>query len=310
MDVVAENRANYRTLGTGAAVAPFDSNSNCIAVGVAVSVNDNEANARLQGEVEATGDEETQKSDGDVRVTSTLTQNMDGRYRGLLGAQALAGSVSGQGGKVGFAGAVAILITKARANAVIAKDAVVTAGDILVEAIDQSKLAVRAGGLTASGSQMGVGGSFALIYADNALQALIDDGAHIFGRSLRVNAEKKGVSSQDYQFPFDWSALFTTNVTEEQKKGIINIDTENSKNGIIGINYDNIIKTDYSNGAFSCVNVRVGSIKGNDITLRNVTVLVLLLNLPKCSPGTNIIPPCIKLNYLALFCFFHNGIVD
>ena len=45
VDVLAENRANYRTLGTGAAVTPGERNSNCISVGVAVSVNDNEANA-------------------------------------------------------------------------------------------------------------------------------------------------------------------------------------------------------------------------------------------------------------------------
>src|SRR5699024_2566570 len=123
VDVNAENRANYRTLGTGAAVTIATRNANNISVGVAVSVNGNEANATVDGEVTATGDAATAQDDGDVRVSSTITQNMDGKYRGLLGAQALSGSIGGSGGKVGFAGAVSILIGHAKGLAQIAENA-------------------------------------------------------------------------------------------------------------------------------------------------------------------------------------------
>ena len=157
VEVNVENRANYRTLGTGAAVTVLDKNSNNISVGVAVSINGNQANATVDGEVTATGDAATAENDGDVRVTSTVTQNMDGKYRGLLGAQALSGSISGSGGKVGFAGAVAILIGHAQGVAQIAENAVVRGGDVLVEALDKSKMAVRAGGLTATGASGGRG---------------------------------------------------------------------------------------------------------------------------------------------------------
>ena len=98
-----------------------------------------------------TGDAATAQDDGDVRVSSTITQNMDGKYRGLLGAQALSGSIGGSGGKVGFAGAVSYLIGHAKGLAQIAENAAVRGGDIAVTAQTSPKLAVRAGGLTASG---------------------------------------------------------------------------------------------------------------------------------------------------------------
>jgi len=235
LEVTAENRANYRTVGTGAAVTPMESNSNNISIGVAVSVNDNEANALVSGDLTAKGNEATPKDDGRVRITSTLTQNMDGKYLGLLGAQGIAGSVAGSGGKVGFAGAVAILVAKARANATIAADAIIRGGDVSVGAVDKSKLAVRAGAVTIGGAQAGIGASFALIYAENSLIASVGSRARVTAKSLKVTAQKQPVDASDYKFPFGWDALFTVNVEEASRKGLININTKEKTGGIIGV---------------------------------------------------------------------------
>ena len=266
VEVNVENRANYRTLGTGAAVTVLDKNSNNISVGVAVSINGNQANATVDGEVTATGDAATAENDGDVRVTSTVTQNMDGKYRGLLGAQALSGSISGSGGKVGFAGAVAILIGHAQGVAQIAENAVVRGGDVLVEALDKSKMAVRAGGLTATGASAGVGASFALVYAENELTAKVGKNAVVTADSLKVNAEKLPVDSSDYEFPFGWDTLFTVDVTEASRKGLINIKLDESNNGIIGIDIaigtDDLLKVVDTLNYLASVNYYAESIAG------------------------------------------------
>lgn len=79
VDAKAENRANYRAYATGANIATSDINplvnANVISVGVAVSVNHNEADAMLDGKITTT--------DG-VAANAILTQNLDGRFAGLL----------------------------------------------------------------------------------------------------------------------------------------------------------------------------------------------------------------------------------
>ena len=278
VDVNAENRANYRTLGTGAAVTIATRNANNISVGVAVSVNGNEANATVDGEVTATGDAATAQDDGDVRVSSTITQNMDGKYRGLLGAQALSGSIGGSGGKVGFAGAVSILIGHAKGLAQIAENAVVRGGDIAVTAQDKSKLAVRAGGLTASGASAGIGASFALIYAENELTARVGKGASVTADSLTVKAEKLPVDADDYAFPFGWDTLFTVDVEEDAHKGLINLKLDKSKNGIAGIDIaigtDDLLKVIDTLNYLASVNYYAESIAGAITTGENTTAAV------------------------------------
>ena len=164
ISVLAENNGNFRTLGTGIAMSLAQS-STSIAVGVAVSVNKNESTATLGGTATATGDSATPANDGKIEVTAGLTQNMDGEYKGWLGAQALAGVVSGQG-NAAIGGALAIIVSFAATKAQIAAGAVINGGDISVLAFDKSKLAVRAGGVSIStGAKVGVGASFALVYA-------------------------------------------------------------------------------------------------------------------------------------------------
>ena len=57
-------------------------------------------------------------NDGDLTVAAKLTQNMDGKFKGYLGAQALAGAVSGSGGSFSIGGAVAVIVSKARTGVV------------------------------------------------------------------------------------------------------------------------------------------------------------------------------------------------
>ena len=278
VDVNAENRANYRTLAPAPAVTIATKNANNISVGVAVSVNGNEANATVDGEVTATGDAATAQDDGDVRVSSTITQNMDGKYRGLLGAQALSGSIGGSGGKVGFAGAVSILIGHAKGLAQIAENAAVRGGDIAVTAQDKSKLAVRAGGLTASGASAGIGASFALIYAENELTARVGKGASVTADSLTVKAEKLPVDADDYAFPFGWDTLFTVDVEEDAHKGLINLKLDKGKNGIAGIDIaigtDDLLKVIDTLNYLASVNYYAESIAGAITTGENTTAAV------------------------------------
>ena len=85
VEVTAGNTGNFNTLGTAASMT-LEKKGNSIAAGVAVGVNKNTAKAEISGSVSAKEN---------VYIKSDLTQNMDGTFRGKLGAQALAGAVSG-----------------------------------------------------------------------------------------------------------------------------------------------------------------------------------------------------------------------
>ncbi|NLF26650.1 MAG: hypothetical protein GX592_02030, partial [Clostridiales bacterium] len=228
VEVSAEDRSNFRTLGSGATVTgPSETNANNIALGVAVSINKNRAEAKVSGTLTASGNG---TNNGNIRVRSVTTGNMDGAYRGLLGAQAIACSVAGTGGKIGLAGAVAVIVANSKSIAEIASTATLTGGAITVSATEQSKLAVRAGSVSVTGASVGVGASFAVIYAENVTRATIAGGAHITGGSLKLEARKLCVDSTDYQFPLGISTLFTVDATED-RMGLLNIQTEGGSVG-------------------------------------------------------------------------------
>ncbi|HWP21633.1 MAG TPA: hypothetical protein VN417_02730 [Candidatus Cryosericum sp.] len=218
--ILADNDGNFRSLGTGAAMS-LASKSNSIAVGVAVSVNDNSALVTIDGELTATA--------GNLTAEAQLTQNMDGKYKGLLGAQALAGSVTGSQSDMTISGALAIIVSKAFTSVNVLDGAKLTAenGQVKLSAEDQSKLAVRAGGLSVSkGTSVGVGASFALVFARNTVQALVGENVQIKAASFLLRAAKQRVDFSDYQSKFDLSLLLTdsTGVTDpDAKKGIIDI---------------------------------------------------------------------------------------
>ena len=224
--VASENTDNYNTLGTGIAMSLAKA-SNSIAAGIAVSVNQNKANVDMTGGLNSTS--------GNVDATANLTQNMDGLYRGKLGAQALAGSISGADSKMSIGGAVSVLVSKAEATVNIKKGtgdagSKLNGKQVTVSAQDKSKLAVRAGGVSISrGSSVGMGLSAAAVKSSNTVTAKVGDGFTITGSGFDLTARKLGVSMKDYVNPVPLTDVITdsSKLTDEQRKeantGIIDL---------------------------------------------------------------------------------------
>lgn len=235
---LAQNNGNFAATGTGAAIS-LDNGGNSVGVGVAVSVNKNEARTMLGGSITAIGDD---KYDNDVTAYATLTQNMDGKYKGLLGAQALAGAVTGTGSKFCISAALAVVVSLSESTVTIAENAVIHGGDITASASDKSKLAVRAGGLSVStGASVGAGISFALIYAHNVVTASVGNGASITGSTFTLSARKLKVDFSDYESEFGLDNMLTYNAAEGDK-GVVNIkdadDADGNKAYDVEINFD------------------------------------------------------------------------
>jgi hypothetical protein len=220
-EVKAQNNGNFRTIASGAAMS-LAQNSNAIAAAVAVSVNRNEANASI-----ADGSTVTMTSDshgiGAITLKATLTANLNDEYKGYLGAQAIAGAVSGSGGKVSFGGALAVIVCRSVASATIGKNVhIYNGGDVVISAVDKTKLALRAGGVSVSkgGSAVGVGASFAVIYAHNEITASIGDNSELHVKSLRLVAEKQRLDISDYENAagFDRLLTDTTNLSAAERE--------------------------------------------------------------------------------------------
>ncbi|MDD3402964.1 MAG: hypothetical protein PHQ72_06365 [Hespellia sp.] len=273
-ELKAENHGNFRTLGTGAAVTGTkDTNANNISLGVAVSTNKNEAQILIDNDVIASGD---------VKMDAVLTQNMDGVYRGLLGAQALAGSISGNGGVVGISGAVAILIGDTKTKVIIADGVTLEGKAVTINAEDKSKYAVRAGSVTISkGATAGVGASYAMIYAGNETMVLIGEdaadedkaalkGTNITADSLQITVKKVKVDSSDYKFPFDTSTLLTVDVVKDSEKGLINLTTTDGTAGKysvdITLSSDDFLKVIDMMNYLASVNYYAEAIAGSILT--------------------------------------------
>lgn len=272
-DVLATNNANYRTYATGAAATGKESAAT-IGAAVAVGVNNNKTHATINGAAKvfdatsADSDWKTKaKAAGPVNVIATYTQNMDGVYAGLLGAQSIAGAASGKGSTVTVAGAVSVLVSNSETAAQVADNGVITGGDIVVKAYDKSKLAVRAGALTASGgSTVGVGASFALVYGNNVVRALVGDKVTILGTGLTVSGEKAIVTFSDYAVGKDWSTLYeikpsvkksdqpNKQVTEAKDQAIITVTPTVDGSGKTSYNIDLNVDTDTVLGAIDLLN--------------------------------------------------------
>ena len=193
--ISATSTSDFETLGTGAAVT----DGNSIAVGVAVSNIYNETTASL-GSVNSSG--------GSITIRATSSQNMSDEYRSKLGAQGIAGAVSGTDGKIGVAGALALINSNAKTSAYIAPNAVITnAGAISISAQETSKLAARAWAAAATingQSVAGVGATFVVIYSNNEIKAYVGSGASVTAASLSLSAEKKRVNMTDFSYDFDF----------------------------------------------------------------------------------------------------------
>ncbi len=250
ISLLAENNGNFKAMGTGAAVS-IDRNANSIGIGVAVSVNKNEANATMSGSVTATGDAD---NDPDITVDANLTQNMDGEYKGLLGAQALAGAVTGTGSKVCISAAIAVIVSLSKSTAVIEANSVLNGGDIKVSAADKSKLAVRAGGLSVStGASVGAGVSFALIFAHNDVTASVGSGASITGSSFSLTAQKIKVDFSDYESEFGVDNMLTYDAAPGDE-GIVNLKKSKDADGNDQYSTDINFDTDSALGFVNLLN--------------------------------------------------------
>ena len=237
IEAASTNNGNFMTKGTGLAMS-LAPKSNSLAAGVTVSVDNNEATVDTYGALKAVaasaaeGTEET----GDIDLKATLTQNMDGKYKGLLAAQSIAGAVSGEEGKFSIAGSVVVVVDHAKTLVNVhggTQDAPVQIkGDrITVQAYDKTKVAVRAGGVSVSkGSSAGVGAAIAVVYANDIVDVKIGDNVKIDGTSLTILAEKAVVDFSDFESAvgLDTFITDTTNVPKDDKdkvdKGIINLD--------------------------------------------------------------------------------------
>ncbi len=218
ISATAENTGNFNTMGTGAAMS-LAKKANSIAFGVAVSVNNNKAKVTGSGDLNAT-------NGGDVTLTSKLTQNMDGEFRGKLAAQSLAGSVSGAESSVSLAGAVSVLVSHAESSVDIADGKsnahrIIKGGNVAIEATDKSKLTARAGGISLSkGSSVGMGIASANVITGNTVTAKVGNYADITAGSFKLNAEKQAVTDADYKSNIDMRYLITdsSKLTDEQRK--------------------------------------------------------------------------------------------
>ena len=209
----ATNNGNFNTMGTGAAMSLAEK-ANSIAFGVAVSVNANKANVKASGDLASTNNK-------DISLTSTLTQNMDGEFRGKLAAQALAGSVAGKNSSISMGGAVSVVVANAESKVDIAGGKSISGGNVTIEATDKSKLAARAGGISLSkGSSVGMGIASTTVISSNEVTANVGDGATITADSFKLNAEKKAVTNADYKSVIDWSYLITdsSKLSDDQRK--------------------------------------------------------------------------------------------
>ncbi|MBQ8094422.1 MAG: hypothetical protein IJ242_12745 [Clostridia bacterium] len=211
VEAIAKNTSNFATLGTGAAMSLAEK-ANSIAVGVAVTVNNNKSNANAKGDIAA---------EGDVTLSSELTQNMDGDFRGRLAAQSLAGSVAGKDSSVSLGGAVSVVVANAQSTVGLAGSTDVAGRNVTVEATDKSKLAARAGGLSISkGSSIGMGIASTTIVSNNEVKATVGDNVEITADSFRLNAEKKQVKDSDFKQLIDLRTLVTDSsaLSDEQRK--------------------------------------------------------------------------------------------
>ena len=240
--IFSTNHGNFKTLGTGMAMSQAR-NANSIAAAVAISVDGNEAITLVSGDITAKKTEKSGTTLGDVQFESDLTQNMDGAYKGLLAAQALAGAVSGAG-KVSIAGSLTIVVDNAKSKVIVAmldgngidiatksNNIRIEGGNIRISASDKTKLAIRAGGVSLSkGSKAGVGAAFGLVYGNDQVTVQIGNYTDIRGESLEITANKLRVDRSDFESAIQAGTFITdtSKLTDEEKAnaktGFINLD--------------------------------------------------------------------------------------
>jgi hypothetical protein len=269
---MADNDANYTTTGTGVSMT-LGKAETTVALGIGVAVNNDKALVFIKDGTQT--DHVVLVGTEEVKIASELSQNMDGEYKGLLGVQSLAGSVSGSA-KTAIAGAVSVLTSRTQTKTIVGDWTEIKGGEnneeaVSVTAEDKSKLAVRAGGvmIAAHGAKQGVGASFAFIYGYNVVTAQLKDHVSIKGKSLDLHAEKKSVSMDDFSVAFGVDKIITRSEEDVDKddQGIIHLKRSGSGTDAkyevsVNTSTDRIMDTVKLLNFLSSVNLYVESISG------------------------------------------------
>ncbi|SFB73189.1 hypothetical protein [Butyrivibrio sp. YAB3001] len=193
--IAAKNDAAFSALGTGITMTQMPATA-AIAIGAALAYNKGSAvvvisdNTKINAIKDEAKDTEAR---GDITITADMSQNSDNDY---FGAQAVSGSISKKVGtdstKVAGAGAVAVLITDATTQISAGKNIGIKGADIKFSSTDDYKLYVRAGSISyQKKANVGLGLSFAMLYANDVIHTIIGNNASFDGNSLVVEAVKK-----------------------------------------------------------------------------------------------------------------------
>ena len=208
ISATADNTADFAAMATAAAMSIL-LKATSVSGGVAVIDNKNEANVNVRGDLVSEardgGDEVTGR--GDITLRSTLTQNMGEDSINRLAAQSVSGSVAGYDSSAAIGAAISVVKSKARTTVNFqrdensgAHDLVMAGNNIDIEAIDQSRLSARAGGVSVSmGSSVGMGIGGSIIKSNNVVSTVIGDRSDVTAASFNMNAEKKEITEKDYR---------------------------------------------------------------------------------------------------------------
>ncbi len=190
VSIKATNDATFSALGSAITMTQMPP-TDAVAVGAALAVNKGTAVVIIADSSNINTVSNGTK--GKIGVEATMNQNKDNLY---FGSQAVAGSIAKKAGtgssKVSAAAAVAILVTDTNVIVNVGNNTTLKGSDIKVSAVDDYKLYVRGGSLSYSRkSNVGLGISMGMLYANDVIHATIGDNATIEGTSLTVEAVKK-----------------------------------------------------------------------------------------------------------------------
>ena len=279
-------------MGTSAAMSILLKASSA-AGGVSVVDNKNEANVSILGDiVSGTKTEPT----GDITLKSTLTQNLSEDSLDRLTAQSVAGAVSGYNSNFSVGAAVSVIRSNAETTVQIGegesdtRNRTIIGRNIGIEAVDQSRLSARAGGVSISmGSSIGAGLGVSLIKSSNDVSAIIGKNTSIYGASFTLNAEKKEVTMDDYKNLLDMRSgdnelVKYTQKDEEGKEFNANVNLYADK--ILSL-YDGINKYSFQNNYAEAIGASAGLTHGS-ASVGGSAAVVLTENNVKAQLGENV----------------------
>ena len=271
ISVTADNTADFSAMATAASMSLLPK-ATAVSGGVSIVDNKNEANIKVMGDLIAgkTDSKDNAADSGDITLKSTLTQNLSEDYIGKLAAQSVSGSVAGYGSTAAIGAAISIVKSKGKTTVEVSDGKEdnarqITGKNIDIEAVDQTRIASRAGGVSISmGSSIGVGMGVSKIKSSNTVAATIGKYTDISGTSFTLNAEKKEVTEKDYKNLLDMRNSNSNLVSYSQKD-------EAGKENNVKVNlyadkildlYDGINKYSFQNNYVEAIGATAGLIPG------------------------------------------------